>query len=79
MVVDERSESNIWWGKESPNKPLTPESFNKNRDIAQNFIQGSPHVFVQDGFINWDPKVRTLISEQSDMLPTAAKPCPAPF
>jgi hypothetical protein len=58
VVLNPQSQHNIWWDDASPNKPLSQASFNRERQIAMDWIGGSPDVFVQDGFINWEHKVR---------------------
>jgi hypothetical protein len=43
----------VWWGKGSPNRPLSRESFLRNREIAFAFLSRQRVVYVQDGFVNW--------------------------
>jgi phosphoenolpyruvate carboxykinase (ATP) len=57
IVVHPNSQGNVWWGEGSPNQPLNPESFQKNKELAIKFLQEQDHIFVQDGFVNWGQEV----------------------
>lgn len=70
VVVHPESEGNIWWGSHSPNKPLSAESYEKNRSIALSFLEQSPTLFVQDGLVNWGNEVCLI---QHDRLYTTAQ------
>jgi phosphoenolpyruvate carboxykinase (ATP) len=57
VVEHPASQGNVWWGKGSPNMPLTAESFAKNKNIAISYLQQQANIYIQDGFVNWGPEV----------------------
>jgi phosphoenolpyruvate carboxykinase (ATP) len=59
VVLHPDSKANVWWGKGSPNKPLSGASFAKNKAIAQDFLKSKSDIYVQDGFVNWGSEVNT--------------------
>jgi phosphoenolpyruvate carboxykinase (ATP) len=83
-IVDQTSVHNdVWWGK--VNMPISDDSFGKLRDLAIDFLDNAPRLFVVDGFAGWDPdhrlKIRIICSRPYHALfmhnmlirPTAAE------
>jgi ATP-dependent phosphoenolpyruvate carboxykinase len=62
VVLHPESQGNVWWGEASPNQPLKPEAFEKNKARAIKFLEEQDHIFVQDGFVNWGQEVCSLLS-----------------
>ncbi len=59
-IVDQRSvHDHIWWGK--VNMPVSEDSFGKLRDLAIDFLDNVPRLYVVDGFAGWDPDHRLKI------------------
>jgi len=59
-VVDEPGSSDdVWWG--DVNIPLSPDSFDKNRAIAIEFLNSCDRIYVMDGFAGWDPEHRIKV------------------
>eukprot|EP00892_Ulva_mutabilis_P004878 jgi/Ulvmu1/2762/UM014_0220.1 len=61
IVVHPESQGNVWWGEQSPNQPLSADSYNVNRDIAVRYLEHSRVLFVQDGFVNWGLEARVKV------------------
>jgi len=53
LVEQPASKDDIWWGE--INRPLSEQSFEKNRALATSFLSGRPHLYVIDAFIAWEP------------------------
>jgi len=53
------SHDNIWWG--NVNMPLSPDSFEKNRSIAIDYLNHQERLYVVDGWAGWDPRYRLSI------------------
>jgi phosphoenolpyruvate carboxykinase (ATP) len=64
IVEGPKTKGDVWWG--SVNIPLSENSFDKNRDLAVDYLSKQPRVYVVDGFGGWDPvcqiKVRVICS-----------------
>ncbi|MCA9447472.1 MAG: phosphoenolpyruvate carboxykinase (ATP), partial [Candidatus Omnitrophica bacterium] len=64
VVKNPDSENDIWWG--SVNIPFEESSFQKNRQIALEFLNSQDALYCVDGFAGWDPthriKVRVICS-----------------
>ena len=59
-IVDHpTSRDNIWWG--DVNIPLSPDSFEKNRRIAIDYLNAQERLYVVDGWAGWDPRYRLSI------------------
>ncbi|CAL0313025.1 unnamed protein product [Lupinus luteus] len=52
VVKDHVTQTELWWGKGSPNIEMDEHSFMVNRERA---------VFVNDQFLNWDPENRIKV------------------
>ncbi|KAK8328181.1 hypothetical protein V6Z12_A11G234700 [Gossypium hirsutum] len=52
VVIDDTTQDELWWGKGSPNIEMDEHTFMVNRERA---------VFVNDQFLNWDPKNRIKV------------------
>ncbi|GMI64900.1 PHOSPHOENOLPYRUVATE CARBOXYKINASE, phosphoenolpyruvate carboxykinase 1 [Hibiscus trionum] len=50
------SEGQLWWGKGSPNIEMDEQTFMVNRERAVDYLNSLDKVFVNDQFLNWDPK-----------------------
>ena len=59
IVEEESSKDDVWWG--SVNKPLSQDSFEKNKQIALDFLNQCDQIFVVDGFGGWDPESRIKV------------------
>jgi len=57
VVRSPESQDHVWWGGASPNVPLPDPSFVANRALALGFMAQQPHIYVQDGYVNWGPEV----------------------
>lgn len=59
-VVDEPgSTEDIWWG--DINIKLPSESYEKNREIALDFLKDQERLYIIDGFAGWDPNHRLKV------------------
>ena len=59
IVDNPESHDNIWWG--NINRPLSADSFVKNRARAIDYLNEQEHLYVVDGFAGWDPRYRLSI------------------
>jgi phosphoenolpyruvate carboxykinase (ATP) len=59
VVEEETTKADIWWGH--VNIPLSESSFERNRVLAREYIQGCDHICVVDAFAGWDPKHRIKV------------------
>lgn len=59
VVREPSSEADVWWG--SVNTALSPESFEKNRQVAVDYLNQCDQLFVQDGYAGWDSATRIKI------------------
>lgn len=59
IVKEGSTENDIDWGK--VNIPFERESFLKNKEIALNFLNTRPRVYVVDSYAGWDPKNRIKV------------------
>lgn len=59
IVKESTTERDIDWGK--VNIPFERESFLQNKEIALNFLNTRPRVYVVDCFAGWDPKNRIKV------------------
>lgn len=59
VVENPKSSPDIWWG--NVNIPLSEDSFEKNRKIAVDYLNGLDRVYVFDGFAGWDPKYQIKV------------------
>ncbi|KAI9092831.1 phosphoenolpyruvate carboxykinase [Phlyctochytrium arcticum] len=59
-VVDEPNHSkDVWWGP--VNIKLSKKSFQKNRDMAIEYLNKRERLYIVDGFAGWDPEYRLKI------------------
>lgn len=56
VVLDKNTEKEIWWGE--VNIPQPPETYRLLEDIAINYLNTRPRLYVTDGYLGWDPKYR---------------------
>ncbi|XP_057794239.1 phosphoenolpyruvate carboxykinase (ATP) 1-like [Salvia miltiorrhiza] len=61
IVKDETTIQDLWWGKGSPNIEMDEHSFLVNRERAVDYLCSLEKVFVNDQFLNWDPKNRIKV------------------
>ncbi|KAK8649070.1 hypothetical protein V6N13_129806 [Hibiscus sabdariffa] len=61
VVRDETTEDQLWWGKGSPNIEMDEHTFMVNRERAVDYLNSLDKVFVNDQFLNWDPKHRIKV------------------
>lgn len=64
VVRDPTTEKDIWWASSSsgsPNYEMDERSFLLNRETAVSYLNSLHHVFVFDGFANWDPEARIKV------------------
>ncbi|TWT90584.1 Phosphoenolpyruvate carboxykinase [ATP] [Pseudobythopirellula maris] len=59
VVREPGSEQDVWWG--DVNIPLSPESFDKNRSMAIDFLNAQDVVHVVDGYAGWSPEERIKV------------------
>jgi phosphoenolpyruvate carboxykinase (ATP) len=61
VVKDDVTESELWWGKGSPNIEMDEQTFLVNRERAVDYLNSLDKVFVNDQFLNWDPENRIKV------------------
>eukprot|EP00878_Enallax_costatus_P016223 GHUV01017016.1.p1 GENE.GHUV01017016.1~~GHUV01017016.1.p1 ORF type:complete len:595 (+),score=193.05 GHUV01017016.1:226-2010(+) len=64
VVREASTEKDIWWASTSsgsPNYEMDERSFLLNRETAVSYLNSLHHVFVLDGFANWDPEARIKV------------------
>ncbi|KAE8675642.1 Phosphoenolpyruvate carboxykinase [Hibiscus syriacus] len=61
VVIDEITQDELWWGKGSPNIEMDEHTFMVNRERAVDYLNSLEKVFVNDQFLNWDPKNRIKV------------------
>jgi len=61
VVKEPETENDIWWGEGSPNMSMDERAFLMNREIAVDYLNELDELYVLDGFVNWDPKLRVKI------------------
>jgi phosphoenolpyruvate carboxykinase (ATP) len=64
VVRDPATEKDIWWASSSsgsPNYEMDERSFLLNRETAVSYLNSLHHVFVFDGFANWDIDARIKV------------------
>lgn len=59
IVVDNNTFRDIWWG--SVNMPLEAQSYKLLQEMAVNYINTRPKVYIIDGYGGWDKKYRQRI------------------
>ena len=59
IVKEETTEKDINWG--DVNIPLSEETFVLLKDIATDYLNSRPRLYVIDGYAGWDPKYRKKI------------------
>ncbi len=59
VVKEPSSEADVWWG--NVNIPFSADSFQKNRQIAVDYLNRCDQLFVLDGFAGWDPATRIKV------------------
>eukprot|EP00879_Flechtneria_rotunda_P000221 GHRR01000295.1.p1 GENE.GHRR01000295.1~~GHRR01000295.1.p1 ORF type:complete len:582 (+),score=188.13 GHRR01000295.1:770-2515(+) len=64
VVREPSTERDIWWASTSsgsPNYEMDERSFLLNRETAVSYLNSLHHVFVFDGYANWDPEARIKV------------------
>jgi phosphoenolpyruvate carboxykinase (ATP) len=64
VVREPSTEKDIWWASTSsgsPNYEMDERSFLLNRETAVSYLNSLHHVFVFDGYANWDPEARIKV------------------
>lgn len=64
VVREPSTEKDIWWASTSsgsPNYEMDERSFLLNRETAVSYLNSLHHVFVFDGFANWDSEARIKV------------------
>ncbi|KAG8478482.1 hypothetical protein CXB51_028282 [Gossypium anomalum] len=61
VVIDDTTQDELWWGKGSPNIEMDEHTFMVNRERAVDYLNSLDKVFVNDQFLNWDPKNRIKV------------------
>ncbi|KAK8652870.1 hypothetical protein V6N13_126893 [Hibiscus sabdariffa] len=61
VVIDDSTREELWWGKGSPNIEMDEHTFMVNRERAVDYLNSLDKVFVNDQFLNWDPKNRIKV------------------
>ncbi|KAL4340404.1 hypothetical protein GQ457_06G043780 [Hibiscus cannabinus] len=61
VVIDDITQDELWWGKGSPNIEMDEHTFMVNRERAVDYLNSLEKVFVNDQFLNWDPKNRIKV------------------
>ena len=63
-IVEDKNTVDIWWGDNSPNKPIDENNFLITRETAICFLNNQENLFVFDGYAGWDKnhqiKVRVI-------------------
>ncbi|GBG64489.1 hypothetical protein CBR_g45185 [Chara braunii] len=61
VVREDLTSADLWWGEGSPNIEMDEETFLINRERAVDYLNSLNKVFVNDQFLNWDPKNRIKV------------------
>jgi phosphoenolpyruvate carboxykinase (ATP) len=67
VVREPSTEKDIWWASTSsgsPNYEMDERSFLLNRETAVSYLNSLHHVFVFDGYANWDPEARIKVNNR---------------
>jgi phosphoenolpyruvate carboxykinase (ATP) len=56
VVKDAITEKDVAWGK--VNIPIDTDTNRFCRDLAIKFLNTRPKLYIQDGYVGWDPKYR---------------------
>lgn len=59
VVEEETTKDKVWWGP--VNFPMSERDFNITRKRAIDFLNTRDHLYVVDGFANWDPRNRVKV------------------
>ncbi|MEQ8209855.1 MAG: phosphoenolpyruvate carboxykinase (ATP) [Lacipirellulaceae bacterium] len=59
IVEEPSSKDDVWWGE--VNKPLSPESFEKNKQLAIQYFNQCERAHVFDGYAGWDTECRIKV------------------
>jgi len=59
IVEEASSQDDVWWGP--VNMPLSADSFQKNKQLALDYLNSCDQLFVVDGFGGWDPESRIKV------------------
>lgn len=59
IVEEETTKDKVWWG--SVNQPMSERDFEITRKRAIDFLNTREHLYVVDGFANWDPQNRVKV------------------
>lgn len=59
IVEDVTTANEIWWGE--VNHPISRDSHNLLEQIALNYLNTRPRLYVVDGYAGWDPKYRVKV------------------
>jgi phosphoenolpyruvate carboxykinase (ATP) len=71
VVREPSTEKDIWWASTSsgsPNYEMDERSFLLNRETAVSYLNSLHHVFVFDGYANWDPEARIKVGSGCSVL-----------
>jgi ATP-dependent phosphoenolpyruvate carboxykinase len=74
VVREPSTERDIWWASSSsgsPNYEMDERSFLLNRETAVSYLNSLHHVFIFDGYANWEPSARIKV-RNSCTKPAAA-------
>ncbi|GBG64488.1 hypothetical protein CBR_g45184 [Chara braunii] len=61
VVREDLTSDDLWWGEGSPNIEMDEETFLINRERAVDYLNSLDKVYVNDQFLNWDPKNRIKV------------------
>lgn len=78
VVREASTEKDIWWASTSsgsPNYEMDERSFLLNRETAVSYLNSLHHVFVFDGYANWDPEARIKVQAFKGLALMQAPPC----
>lgn len=56
VVLDDLTKDDIWWG--DVNMPIPPSSYKALQEMAIDYLNTRPRLYVVDGYGGWDPKHR---------------------
>lgn len=59
IVKDHTTENEIWWG--DVNIPLSTDSFRMLENLAINYLNTRPRLYIVDGYAGWDPAHRIKV------------------
>lgn len=61
VVKEPKTERSVWWGAGSPNVAISEEEYLLQRNVAIEHLSSKDHLFVIDGFADWNKENRVKV------------------